>query len=483
MEKKCFNVEDFEDQKIAQLLKCNISGGVLNNPVMINCGHSFCKSCQDEYFKTNTQCPICHTEINKDEFKESTPSIEILSSLKMTCPFKESGCSYSDLYPSMITHIDNCEFKPLNCEQCNFIGTAKELSSHSPKCPKRKISCMFCFNKICFDEIKEHSENCVYVEVKCPQNCNQKIKKKNLDLHIQLYCDNSITKCCYESIGCLFSGNKEEIIEHCNDPFVIIFHEKLKTVRENKNHEELMNRFKELSLKIDKFAQSNKQINKFDKLEIEQIPLKKIENDLNKNNQSLKKKYSFNDLLNETGKKMEQSLKMITNEFCLKKTNSSFFSCFDKGDSIIISNDGMSVMGGGKYEIIVARKPAQSMKTYSFRIDSCNSWISIGMVNIEKVKILNYNLRHGYHHHGCFFLYNNGFHLRDTQPITFCPSPTFGYTVGDIIDITWNSQQSTIEFVNQAKNLSTKIYMGSLAVNLYPAVHCLSNKCRITYLG
>lgn len=481
---KCFDLNDFEDQRIAQLVKCNISGGVLNDPIMINCGHSFCKSCAEEYFEENSECPTCQTEVKKDQFKESTPSIEILATLKMTCPLKDSGCSHSALYKSMLTHYDSCEYKIKHCSQCEFKGTEEELDTHVPICPKREISCMFCFGKICFDQVKEHSENCDCVEIQCTQGCGEKIKKKDLELHLQLYCQKSVSKCCYESIGCLFSGNKEELIEHCNDPFAIIVHEKLKTVRENKNHQEMMSRFDELSLKLNTNIHKNpndefynpdkpeKQLVSFKKKTIPPPP--KI------------KALPVLETANKTIKKMQECLKLKSNQMNLvssKKLNSSFFSSFHKGDNIKVKNKGMTVVGGDKCELVIAKQPAESMKTYTFRIDSCNSWVCLGMVNIEKVKTLNYNLRHGYTDHGCYFLYNNGFHLIDSRATSFYPSPSFSYKQGDIIDITWNSQRNFIQFINKNTNLVTKIYLDSLATNLHPAVHCLSNNCQVTYLG
>jgi hypothetical protein len=487
---KCFNLEDFEDQKIAQLLKCNISGGVLNDPIMVNCGHSFCRSCAEEYFEVNTQCPTCKTEMDKDQFKDSTPSLEILQTLKMTCPLQESGCSHSDLYKSMLSHYSTCEYKVKSCKQCDFKGTEEELTAHIPTCPKREISCMFCFNKICFDELKEHSENCDCVEVQCPEGCGDKVKKKNLALHAQLYCEKSVSKCCYESIGCLFEGNKEELIEHCNDPFAIILHEKLKTVRENENHKEMISRFDELSTKLDTQIHKNpkdkyynplepeKQLKSFKKLGIPPPPPLKRNIPM--------KASSGNRLINQTTKKMQECLRLNSNQINLansKNLNPSFFSSFHKGDNIKVKNRGNTVVGGDKCELVIAKEPAQSMKTYTFQIDASSSWVCLGMVNIEKVKALNYNLRHGYSDNGCYFLYNNGFHLIDSRANSFYPNPTFAYKRGDIIDITWNSQRNFIEFRNKTSNLMTKIYLDSTATNLHPAVHCLSNKCQVTYLG
>ena len=45
----CHPKEIFKNQKLADQFKCPINKGVLNNPYLDSCGHSFCFSCIESW--------------------------------------------------------------------------------------------------------------------------------------------------------------------------------------------------------------------------------------------------------------------------------------------------------------------------------------------------------------------------------------------------------------------------------------------------
>ena len=51
----------FEDQDLPDDLKCIICMDVYINPVVLGCGHSFCKDCLKDLLKDKPVCPTCRT--------------------------------------------------------------------------------------------------------------------------------------------------------------------------------------------------------------------------------------------------------------------------------------------------------------------------------------------------------------------------------------------------------------------------------------
>ena len=52
---------EMEEQEIPEDLKCVICMEIFLNPVILGCGHSFCKLCIQDILKTNPKCPTCKT--------------------------------------------------------------------------------------------------------------------------------------------------------------------------------------------------------------------------------------------------------------------------------------------------------------------------------------------------------------------------------------------------------------------------------------
>uniref|UniRef100_A0A182NKV2 RING-type domain-containing protein n=1 Tax=Anopheles dirus TaxID=7168 RepID=A0A182NKV2_9DIPT len=62
-------------------VECPICLGDYNSPVIVNCGHSFCKACIEECRKTGNRmtCPVCKEKLVVELFIESVDYTKRLS--------------------------------------------------------------------------------------------------------------------------------------------------------------------------------------------------------------------------------------------------------------------------------------------------------------------------------------------------------------------------------------------------------------------
>ena len=63
LEKETIKIERLflDEKKISRHLICSICKKVFNNPVLIDCDHTFCYECIKQKLKeNNNECPKCH---------------------------------------------------------------------------------------------------------------------------------------------------------------------------------------------------------------------------------------------------------------------------------------------------------------------------------------------------------------------------------------------------------------------------------------
>jgi len=97
--------EDLEEE-----LTCIICCGILREPVVTHCGHTFCRDCVNRWIKTERSCPVCR----KPCHKLSKPPVlvtNLLGKLKIKCEHEDRGCSEVMTLDRLHQHIAKCPFK------------------------------------------------------------------------------------------------------------------------------------------------------------------------------------------------------------------------------------------------------------------------------------------------------------------------------------------------------------------------------------
>src|SRR5690349_11725047 len=66
----------------AEHLKCSICLHLYNNPVAMNCGHTFCSNCLSDKRNAVQQCPECRAPLQRmDSFKKNISLSNIIDEL------------------------------------------------------------------------------------------------------------------------------------------------------------------------------------------------------------------------------------------------------------------------------------------------------------------------------------------------------------------------------------------------------------------
>ena len=72
-------------------LTCGICCGIFCKPVVTPCGHTFCKDCVMEWFKSKKSCPVCRHNLIK-LCKPPVIITNLLARLRIRCKYHSKGC-------------------------------------------------------------------------------------------------------------------------------------------------------------------------------------------------------------------------------------------------------------------------------------------------------------------------------------------------------------------------------------------------------
>lgn len=176
---------------------CNICKGILYKPVLLKCGHIYCKEC---YLANRSNC-INKECKNSSIVCENLPFISnILYNKKVLC--KNEGCKLSINVNEIFLHFLECPKEQVNCKyKCGFSGLREKIVDHENNCEFRKILCKNCSMEISFkDEIK-HKQECLMELIEC-NLCKEKIFRKDKELHLKNECKNIGRDCLFKLLGC-----------------------------------------------------------------------------------------------------------------------------------------------------------------------------------------------------------------------------------------------------------------------------------------
>ena len=165
---------------------CNICKGILDNPFVTPCHHSFCRNCLDLCFQI--KYPVIY----------SLDDIDVLDDKQIDCPYCRQPINYVDVLPNLelFTSIDNIKvFCP---DSCGAIIQIKDLDLHKSQCPLHAISCtnVNCSTTIKRQDLSKHLELCPYSVFKCKFQCGLFFYKSDLAHHYaEKECFSSKNRC------------------------------------------------------------------------------------------------------------------------------------------------------------------------------------------------------------------------------------------------------------------------------------------------
>jgi hypothetical protein len=73
---------------ISKHLLCTICQEVLDDPKRIECGHTFCHDCINQWSSKSSMCPICRQKFSKEGMSRDLIALNIINDLEVTCSNK-----------------------------------------------------------------------------------------------------------------------------------------------------------------------------------------------------------------------------------------------------------------------------------------------------------------------------------------------------------------------------------------------------------
>ncbi|CAD5123430.1 DgyrCDS11780 [Dimorphilus gyrociliatus] len=129
-------------------LFCNLCGNVFTEPVIVSCGHTFCKDCVET--KSNENCPVDSTQL--EVVAKNLTVAEQIGELLIRCRYgclkdasnrwdiDNQGCLFTVRLIARKISMNTCEIVNMlnvlirNMGGCKFCGTATELAAHMANC-------------------------------------------------------------------------------------------------------------------------------------------------------------------------------------------------------------------------------------------------------------------------------------------------------------------------------------------------------------
>ncbi|XP_028415432.1 E3 ubiquitin-protein ligase NRDP1-like [Dendronephthya gigantea] len=112
--------------------KCCICQCVLNEPRLCEAEeHRFCLNCISQHLPNSQTCPVCQQPLTFETLKCPGKHFKnILSELKIKCEYINRGCPKHVELGNLQNHVNNCEYRPVTCEECHLEVNAKDEDNH-----------------------------------------------------------------------------------------------------------------------------------------------------------------------------------------------------------------------------------------------------------------------------------------------------------------------------------------------------------------
>lgn len=121
-----YNIERKFTKKdsISLNLQCTICYDVFNNPLRLNCGHTYCSSCIFDWIQKKDECPNCRQKINTNLISRDLLAFTLIEELEVSCNNDELGCPWKGHLSDLLAHLNLCnQTKDILTKRKNIVIT------------------------------------------------------------------------------------------------------------------------------------------------------------------------------------------------------------------------------------------------------------------------------------------------------------------------------------------------------------------------
>lgn len=243
------NVPDLRSVKYRgniEHLNCPVCQQPYLRPVTTVCGHTFCKDCIHEHFRSGSSsgkegfCPLDRTPINVEDPHDLFPTPLIVANmvddLEVFCLNTERGCKWQGHRWELEKHVTaDCGYTGVCCDgerdleledsaqemeenetpqRCTLMVERRFIEEGSSCCVHRFFECKFCQMEVTKITEENHLRNeCDFNYITCNLCDNDMIPEKNMATHESNCLKSGRLTCPAKEIGCTWVGNTEPSLE------------------------------------------------------------------------------------------------------------------------------------------------------------------------------------------------------------------------------------------------------------------------------
>ena len=212
---------DFVEQPPGEFY-CLVTRKLLLEPFQTSCcGNHLTEEAVQQIQRDQKPCPHCNLSLRQTFFDKSFK--RRVENLQVHCSEKGTGCSWKGELGSLDQHLNDgavagdCRYVEVACPNlCDGRVLRRDLEGHMANdCPKRQFTCKHCAYEATYQEIsKDHWPKCSKYPLECPNDCGERdIERQDLPNHMEV-CPLQIIDCEFDYAGCKEKVQRQEMQSH-----------------------------------------------------------------------------------------------------------------------------------------------------------------------------------------------------------------------------------------------------------------------------
>ena len=216
---------------------CHITRELLQDPFQTRCcGNHLSQEATKRLQRDQKLCPFCKQPLHVVPDKYFRRKV---MELQVRCSKKAAGCGWVGELGNLDHHLNVCQYIEIACpNSCDGRVLRRDLDGHKANdCPKRQFACKHCGYEATYQEITEdHLPKCKKYPLECPNSCGERdIERQHLHKHLH-DCPLEVIECEFDYAGCTEKVKRRKMQSHVESSVnahlqLVAAHDKLQTKR------------------------------------------------------------------------------------------------------------------------------------------------------------------------------------------------------------------------------------------------------------